>query len=83
MNASRVLLVYFLMTGMLVNIGVIMLGEIACTRLGGKVKRFFVGKLLTLYMLSLNVPEHPGYDKVDDAPKGVLDITALLDTTTN
>lgn len=45
-------------------------------------KEVFFGYILTRYMLSLEVPEYPRYDEVEEAPKGLMYITVLLDTTT-
>lgn len=61
--------------------GEIMLGEMAHTRFGRKIKRFLFGNLLAQYMLSRKVPEYPGYDDMVEAPKGLMDITSLLDST--
>lgn len=79
---ARVFLIYFLMTGRPVNVWEIMLGEMARTRFGCKVKRFFFRKSLTQYMLSLDVLEYPEYYELEDALKGVLDITTILDIIT-
>lgn len=59
-----------------------MLGEMSHTFFGSKVKRIFFDNILTKYILSLDVPKYPGYDEVEDAPKGLLDIMELLNTTT-
>lgn len=64
-----------------VNVGEIILGEMVCTRFRRKIKRYFYGNLLTQYMLSREVPEYPGYNEVVEAPHGLMDIKALLDTT--
>nr|XP_033509279.1 uncharacterized protein LOC104086155 [Nicotiana tomentosiformis] len=75
----RVCVIFFLMTGRPINVGEIMLGEMARTRFGRHIRRFFFGNLLTQYMLFREVPEYLGYDKVVEAPKGLLDITSLLE----
>lgn len=59
---------HFLMTERPVNVGEIMLGEMACTRFGRKIKRFFFANLLTQNILSREVPEYPGHDDVIEAP---------------
>nr|XP_033511882.1 uncharacterized protein LOC117276666 [Nicotiana tomentosiformis] len=78
---ARVCVIFFLMTGRPINVGEIMLGEIARTRFGRHIRRFFFDNLLTQYMLSREVLEYLGYDEVVEAPKGLLDITSLLEPT--
>lgn len=69
------------MTGWSVNVGEIMLGEMACTQFGWKIKRYFYGNILIQYMLFRDLPEYPGYDEVVEAPRGLMDIMTLLYTT--
>ncbi|XP_070050474.1 uncharacterized protein [Nicotiana tomentosiformis] len=78
---ARVCVIYFLMTGRPINMGELMLGEMARTRFRGRIKRFFFRNLLTQYMLSHGVPEYPGYDEVVEAPKALLEITSLVEST--
>lgn len=68
---------------MISNIGEIMLRYMSHTRFGSKVKRYLFCNIPTQYMLSLEVPEHTGYDEVEKAHRGLMNIMTLLDTTTN